>query len=172
MAIPTTEFRQLDITGTEPGNRTTSGAVVSDSVDLDLGEANITSSVAVLGPFCLIYRSSNLQGNSKIENMKFAVIANSALNSNAKFYCDITSTWTQNKTADQVVAGSPGECLEGYPATANLAKNGGGDIDGIAHAHTSQYIYVVVQVPADENVGEEKGGDDATLAFGVRGDYA
>ncbi len=170
MAVPTVQFRQLDITGTEPANRTTSGAVVSAAVNLDLGEANITNGVATLGPFCVIYRCSNLQGNAKIENMKFALTANSALNDNAVFYCDITSTWTQNKSAAQVAAGTPGPCPSGYPSTANLTKIDGGDIDGLAHAHTSQYIYFTVQVAADELVGEDKGG--SSLSFGVRADYA
>lgn len=172
MSVPTTEFRQLDITGTEPANRVTSGAVVSASVDLDLGTANITSGVVTLGPFCVIYRCSNLQGNAKIENMKAAVSAVSALNSNAIVYMDITNTWTQNKTVAQVLAGTPGEAPTSYPSTANLTNIDGGDIEGIAHADTSQYIYIVVQIAADESVGEDKGGSAGTLSIGVRADYA
>jgi len=172
MGIPTMEFRQLDITGSEPADRTTSGAVVSAAVSLDLGSANITSGLVNLGPFCIILRCSNLQGNAKVENMKFAVIGNSALNTSAKYYADITNTWTQNKTVNNVIAGTPGVCPAVYPSAENLTKIDGGDIDGLAHAHTSQYIYLVVQIAASEVVGLSKGGALGTLKFGVRSDYA
>ena len=171
MGIPVTEFRAFDITGTEPTDRTTEGEIIDDiSAFLDLGIANISAGSKSTGVFCFIYRCSDLNGSSKISNMKFGLTGNSALNTAAKIYCDITDTWTQNKTAAQVQAGTPGLLSKNLPASANIEINGSGDIEGVDHADTSQYIYLVITVASNESIGT-KGGADGSLKFTVQADY-
>lgn len=167
MAVPDGQFRELDITAVEPSDRTTEGSVVDNVSNLsDLGEANNTSGASQLGPFCYIYRITNMQGNSTVDNIKFGITSDGELSSNVKVYIDITSEWTQNKSLNDVITGSPGLISEGIPSVANLTKIDGGAISGVNHADTSQYIYVVVEIPRSEEVGDSK-----SLYFGVKADY-
>ncbi len=172
MAAPLYEFRAYDITGTEPSNRTSEGDEVDTSSVLALGTANVTSGKKQLGPFCVCFRITNMSGYAAVNGMKFGITANGALNNNAKFYLDITSTWTQNKTKSQVTSGTPGKIANGIPSVANLTKIDSGNIAGINHANTSQYIYMVVEVASDEKVGTDKGDTDGTLAFTNQFDYS
>ena len=172
MPDPITQFRVFDITGAEPTDRATQGTAIDNLTSfLDFLIANITSGNSQVGPLCIVYRSSNLNGNTEINNMKFGITANSALNNNAKYYCDITNDWTVNKTIENVINGSPGVCPSGFPSSENLFKNGGGVIAGIDHANTSQYIYLVIDVDSNDAVGEDKGGAEGSLSYGVQADY-
>ena len=92
LIVPTVEFRELDITETEPADRTIAGSVVSQSNPLDFGTANNTAGSVNVGPKCIIFRCSNLQGNSTISNMKFWLSSNSDFSGNNLYYCDITGT--------------------------------------------------------------------------------
>ena len=170
MAVPTVEFRSLDITGTEPGDRTTAGSVVSAATPLDFGTVNNTAAAADAGPKCLIFRCSNLQGNTTINNLRFWLSSNADFTGTDLYYTDITNTWTQNKTVGQVSGGTPGAMPDSVPA-ANVTKIGGGDITGIAHADTSQYLYIAVNVGVDEVIGV-KGGAGGAFAYSLKFDYS
>lgn len=170
MLVPIVEFRELDIAGTEPANRTIAGSVVGESAPLDFGTANNTAGSVLVGPKCIIFRSSNLQGNLTIGNMRFWLSANTALVGKNHYYCDITDIWTQNKTIAQVMAGTPGTIPTNVPS-ANVQKTGGGDITGIGHADTSQYIYVALQIGQDEIIGV-KGGEGGGFGYSMKFDYS
>ncbi len=171
MGVPTGEFRSFDITGAEPSNRTTEGTVVSPSSLLDFGTVNNTSGPVMSGPFCLIFRISEMGGNSSVQEIAFALIGNSALDGDNEFYLDITDTWTQNKTVENVAAGNPGVCPQGFPASVNLQKMNGGIISGTDHSNTSQYIYVAARIAQNESVGTGKGGTGGGFRFGVKASY-
>jgi len=170
LTVPTVEFRSLDITGTEPANRTTAGSVVNQSNPLDFGTANNTAGAVNVGPKCIIFRCSNLQGNTTISNMRFWLSSNSDFVGSNSFYCDITDTWTQNKTVGQVSGGTPGICPASIPS-ANVTKIGGGDITGIAHADTSQYIYLALSIGSDEVIGA-KGETGGAFSYSTKFDFS
>ncbi len=171
MGVPIGEFRSFDITGAEPADRTTEGVVVSASSLLDLGTVNNTSGSELIGPFCLIYRISDMAGNSSVYDIAFALIGNSALDGTNEYYLDITNTWTQNKTSEQVAAGNPGICPQSFPSSPNLQKKGGGDIAGTDHANTSQYIYIAFKIGQNESVGTDKGGACGGIRCGTKSAY-
>ncbi len=170
LTIPTVEFRSLDITETEPADRTTAGSVVSQSNPLDFGTANNTAGAVNAGPKCIIFRCSNLQGKTTISNIKFWLSSNSDFVGNNLFYSDITDTWTQNKTVGQVSGGAPGLCPASVPS-ANVTKISGGDITGTAHADTSQYIYLAMNIGSDEVIGS-KGGTGGAFGYSMKFDFA
>ncbi|MFC1562996.1 hypothetical protein ACFL4Z_02995 [candidate division KSB1 bacterium] len=170
LTIPTVEFRALDITETEPSDRTTAGSVVSQSSPLDFGTANNTAGAVNVGPKCIIFRCSNLQGNTTISNMKFWLSSNFDFVGNNLFYCDINNTWTQNKTVGQVSGGTPGLCPTSTPS-ANVTKIGGGDITGIGHADTSQYLYLAMNIRSDEIIGT-KGGAGGAFGYSMKFDFS
>ena len=170
LTIPTVEFRSLDITDTEPADRTTAGTVINQDNPLDFGTANNTAEAASVGPKCIIFRCSNLQGNSTINNMRFWLSSNSDFTGTNYFYCDVTSTWTQNKTIGQITGGTPGICPTSVPS-ANVTKINGGDITGTGHADTSQYIYLGLSIGSDEPIGS-KGGAGGAFNFSLKFDYS
>ena len=170
LTIPTVEFRSLDITDTEPADRTTAGTAINQNSPLDFGTANNTAEAASAGPKCVIFRCSNLQGNSTISNMRLWLSSNSDFTGSNYFYCDVTSTWTQNKTVGQVSGGVPGLCPTSVPS-ANVTKIDGGDITGITHAQTSQYIYLALSIATDELIGE-KGDVGGAFAYSLKFDYS
>ena len=170
LTIPTVEFRSLDITDTEPADRTTAGSVVSQSSLLSFGVVNNTADSALAGPKCVIFRCSNLQGNTTISNIKFWLSANSDFTGNNLYYCDITDTWTQNKTVGQTSNGVPGICSVSIPS-ANVTKIGGGDITGTTHDQTSQYIYIALSIGTDEIIGS-KGGVGGAFTYSLKFDYS
>lgn len=170
LTVPTVEFRSLDITDTEPADRTTSGTVVSSDNALDFGTANNTADAASVGSKCVIFRCSNLQGNTTISNIRFWLSLNADFMGTNYFYCDITSTWTQNKSVGQVSGGVPGICPSSVPS-ANVTKIDGGDITGTTHEQTSQYIYLALSVGTDEVIGE-KGDVGGAFAYSLKFDYS
>ncbi len=170
MAIPVVEFRSFDISETEPANRTTAGSAVSQDSPLDFGTVNNTAGNVQAGPACLIFRCSNLAGNTVISNLRFWLSRNAAFTGTDRFYCEVTDTWTQNKTVSEVAAGTPGIIPQSLPP-ANVQKTGGGDIAGTGHADTSQYIYVALEIGQDEIIGV-KGGADGGFAYSMKFDYS
>ena len=170
MAIPAVEFRSLDITETEPANRTTAGSSVGQDVPLDFGTVNNTAGIAQAGPVCLIFRCTNLQGNALLSNLRFWLSNNASFSGVNRFFCAVTDTWTQNKTVSEVAAGTPGIIPESVPA-ANVARIGGGDIAGTGHADTSQYIYLALEIGQNELIGL-KGGADGGFAYSMKFDYS
>lgn len=170
MAIPSVEFRSLNISETEPTNRTTAGYVISPTAPLNFGTVNNTAGNVYAGPLCTIFRCTNLQGNTTISNLRFWLSSNNVLVGSNFYYCDITSTWTQNKTAAQVAAGTPGLIPTSVPA-ANVQKMNGGLITGTDHDNTSQYIYLALKIGADETIGI-KGGTGGGFAYSMKFDYA
>ncbi len=170
LTIPTVEFRSLGITDTEPSDRTTAGTVVSQNNPLDFGTANNTAEAASVGPKCVIFRCSNLQGNTTISNMRFWLNSNSDFVGNNSYYCDITNTWTQNKTVGQVSGGVPGICPTSI-SSANVTKINGGDITGITHDQTSQYIYLALSIGTDEVIGT-KGGTGGAFGYSMKFDFS
>ena len=166
MGVPAAQFRRLDISESEPSDRTTAGVEVSTDNVLDMGSANNSSGPVQLGPYCLIYRITDLNGNTKVDDLKFAVTNRSSLSSGNKFYLRISDTWIQNISFEEVAAGPPGLCEDGFSSQSNLQKISGGPIEGTGHADTSQYIYLAVQVPENEPVGEKE-----SIKLGVKGNY-
>ena len=166
MGVPAAEFRRLDISESEPADRTTAGVVVSTENILDFGLVNNSSGAAQIGPVCLIYRITNMNGNSKIDDLKFAVTNRSVIGSANKFYIKISDTWIQNITFEEAAAGPPGICPEGFPSQANVQKIGGGAIEGTDHSNTSQYIYLSASISENESAGEKEG-----IKFGIKANY-
>lgn len=155
------EYREFDITLTEPTNRATDGSVVSASTPLvfesqESGDSDVK---------CIIFRAKNLGIYSTISNMKFFLNSKTGFVGTNSYYCDITDTWTQNKSVAQVSSGTPGEISQSLPPSANITKNGGGDIEGIIHADTSQYIYLALNIGEDETAGFKD------LTYRVQFDY-
>ncbi|MCH8286923.1 hypothetical protein IIB79_10410 [candidate division KSB1 bacterium] len=170
MAVPTGEFRSTSITLSEPSNRTTAGNSVDATVPIDFGTINNTNGVVQAGPKVLWWRCTNLAGFSTIGNMKFWLSSNSDLDGTNEYYCDITNTWTQNKTISQVSSGSPGTIPQSLPAS-NLTKIGGSDITGTGHTDTSQYIYLALSIGSDETIGS-KGGANGNFQVSIKFDYS
>lgn len=157
-----TQFRTFDITGSEPSNRTSEGSEVTSLNKLNFGDLAVgqDSDVKVV-----IFRANNLGAYSAISNMRFWLSSKSGFVGTNTYHADITDTWTTDKTPAQVKAGTPGTCPETEPS-ANLTKNGGGNIDGVGHADTSQYIYLVNDIGLDESLGEK------TLDYKVKFDFS
>jgi len=170
MAVPTGEFRSTSIALSEPADRTIAGNSVDTTVPLDFGTVNNTNGIVQAGPQVLWWRCSNLAGFSTISNMKFWLSLNSDLDGTNEYYSDISSAWTQNKTVSQVSSGSPGNIPQSLPAS-NLTKIGGGDITGIGHNDTSQYIYLALSIGSDETIGS-KGGANGNFQISIKFDYS
>jgi len=170
MGVPSGEFRTLDISLTEPTNRTTAGSVVDGTNPLDFGTVNNTSGYVQAGPKVLWWRCTNLAGYTTISNMKFWISSNSDLIGTNEYYCDITDTWTQNKTVSQVAAGVPGAFPQSLPSS-NVTKIGGGNITGTGHSDTTQYIYTALSIGSDESIGI-KGGSGGGMQMSLKFDYA
>ncbi len=170
MAIPIGEFRALDISLTEPANRTTAGTVVNSANPLDMGTINNTSGYVPVGPKAVWWRVTDFGGNSEVSNMKIWMSQNSSLVGTNEYYCDITDTWTQNKTVSQVSSGSPGRIPESQPSN-NITRINGGSITGTGHNDTSQYVYLAMLIGSDETVGI-KGGFEGGFQLSIKFDYA
>ena len=170
MAIPSVEFRALDISETESANRTTAGSVVTLTTPLDFGTVNNTAGSAQAGPACIIFRCTNLQGNTALSNLRFWLSSNSSLIGTNSYYSDISDTWIQNKTVSEVAAGTPGLLPTSVPSS-NAQKMGGGDITGTDHANTSQYIYLAMEIGQDEEIGS-KGGSEGGFGYSLKFDYS
>lgn len=170
MAVPSGEFRTTSISLTEPTDRTNAGTVVDATNPLDFGTANNTNGFVQAGPQALWWRCTDLAGFTTISNVKFWLSANGDLNGTNEYYCDITSSWTQNKTVSQVSAGAPGTLPQSLPSS-NITKNGGGDITGTGHADTSQYIYLALSIGSNETIGT-KGGSNGDFQVSIKFDYS
>lgn len=170
MGVPQGEFRTTPVSLTEPDDRTTAGTVVNATTPLDFGTVNNTAGYVQVGPKVLWWRCTDLAGNAAIGNMKLWMSSNSDLVGTNEYYCDITSTWTQNKTVSQVAAGTPGGMPQSLPSN-NITGIGGGDITGTGHGDTSQYIYVAFSISPGETIGL-KGGTDGGLQLSLRFDYS
>jgi len=141
------QIRSFDITDTEPADRTTDGLVVSAGSPIEFG-----SMLAGDSPVkCVIFRAVNMGIYSAISNMKFYLYSKAFSGTNS-YYLDITDTWTQDKSVAQVSGGTPGTCPEVEPS-ANVTKNGGGNITDVGHADTTQYIYFALNIGGDESSG-------------------
>lgn len=155
------EYREFDITTVEPTDRVTDGSVVSASTPLiydsqESGDSNVK---------CIIFRAKNLGIYSTISNMKFFLNSRTGFEGDNSYYCDITDSWTQDKSVAQVSGGTPGTISQSLPPSANITKNGGGDIEGLTHADTSQYIYLAL------NIGEDEVSGFKDLTYRVQFDY-
>lgn len=158
-----TEFRSFDITGNEPADRTSDGVEIASFNPLNFGSMGPGQDSVVK---CLIFRAKNLGVYATLSEMKFYLQAKALVGTN-DYYCDITDTWTKDKTPTQVEAGDPGTCPQVLPESPNLTKIGSGDITGVGHADTSQYIYLC-QYIADDEVS----GADITMNYRNEFDYA
>lgn len=170
MGVPTGEFRTTSITLTEPVDRTTAGTKVDSNNPLDFGTINNTGGTIQTMPKVIWWRCTDMSGNAVINNMKFWLSSNSDLVGDNEYYCDITSTWTQNKILSQVSGGTPGSLPQASPVS-NITKMSGADISGINHANTSQYIYLGLSIGADETIGA-KGGNTGGFQVSLKFDYA
>jgi photosystem II stability/assembly factor-like uncharacterized protein len=157
------QWRAFNITGAEPTDRTTEGIAISASNSLNFGSVGGGSNSAVK---CLIFRAVGLGVYTTISDMRAWLQSKDLVGTNF-YYMDITNTWTQNKILDQVAAGTPGTCPQSLPGAANLTKIGGGDITGVGHADTSQYVYVCQAIG-----GDEVGGVDIDMNYRVQADKA
>lgn len=169
MAVPTGEFRTMSVSLPEPTNRTTAGNVVGQTTPLDFGSANNTDGTVQIGPKVLWWRCTDLSGFSTITNMKFWLSSNSVLTGTNEYYCDITGTWTQNKTITQVASGTPGTLPQSLPSS-NITSITGGEITGTGHIDTSQYVYLALAIGGDEAVGV-KGGLAGGFQVSLKFDY-
>jgi photosystem II stability/assembly factor-like uncharacterized protein len=157
-----TQFRSFNVAGTEPADRTSEGSAVTQVNPLNFGQMPKGNDSNVK---CIIWRATNLGAYSTLSNMRFWAYDLSEFVGTNTYHADITDSWTQNKTPAQVKAGTPGTCPQAEPA-ANLTKIGGGNITGVGHADTSQYIYLVNAIGNDETDG------DKDFVYRVKFDYA
>ncbi len=169
MAVPSGEFRTISTTLSEPGDRTTAGNTIDNTTPLDFGSVNNTGGNTLVGPKVIWWRCTNLAGFSTISNMKFWLSSNSDLSGTNEYYCNITNTWTQNKTIAQVASGSPGLLPQSVP-NSNIVKINGGNITGTGHSDTSQYIYLAFSIGLDEPIGI-KGGADGGFQVSLKFDF-
>jgi len=154
------EWRSFDVTGSEPVNRTIEGSVITADNPLNFGSGGVGDSAVK----CLIFRAVNLGIYTTISNMRFYLQAKTLVGANS-YYCDITDTWTPNKSVAQVSGGTPGTIPQTEPV-ANVTKIGGGNITGVGHADTSQYIYLAMNIGVDEIPGAK------TLTYRMVFDYS
>jgi hypothetical protein len=148
------QFRTFDITGSEPTDRTTEGSAVSAADPLNFGSVAQGADSQVR---CITFRITSFGSYTTVFNMKFYLADKTVfMSATTTYHADITDTWTQNKTPAQVKAGTPGTCPVTLPGSPNLTKIGGGDITGVGHADTSQYIYLVLHIGNDEELGAGK----------------
>lgn len=154
--IPETEFRTLLITNSEPMDRTSEGTIVGDGQNLDLSAVDTTDEAQDTPVRVIWWRVNDMKSNTEISNMRVWISDTSEYVGTATWYLDITDNWTQNKTPVQVKTGTPGTAPITEPS-ANLTKNGGGNITGITHDQTSRYIYITGSIGVDETTGEKLG---------------
>ena len=155
------EWRSFNIAGVAPTDRTTQGSVITADNPLNFGSVGAGSNSPVK---VLVFRAKSLGLYATISNMRFYLQAKDLVGTNS-YYCDITNTWTQNKTPVQVSGGTPGTIPQTEPA-ANVTKIGGGNITGVGHADTSQYIYLAMNIGVDETGGAK------TLTYRLVFDYS
>lgn len=163
--IPETEFRTLPVSSTEPTDRAAAGTVVGESQSLDLGMVDTTDEAQDIPVKVLWWRVKDMKGATEISNIRIWISDTTGFEGADTWYMDITDTWTQGKTPVQVKTGSPGTAPTSEPP-ANLTKQGGGNITGITHDQTSQYIYITGNIGVDETTGEKTG-----LKISVKFDY-
>jgi len=154
--IPVTEFRKADISSGEPGDRTTAGTIIGTGNTIDLGEVDTTDEAQNLSVSVIWWRVSDMNGNSEISNIRVWLDGADGYAGTVSWYMDISDTWTRDKNAVQVQAGTPGTAPASEPA-ANITRMGGGTITGTAHAETTQYIYITGTIGVNEPTGEKTG---------------
>jgi len=149
----TVEFRSYDITSWQPSIYSSEGTVVSTGSPATV--KNIESGDSEVLCFCL--RAKCMGPYDTITNIKWYLSDYSDFSGTNSWYCDISSTWTQNKTVAQVSGGTPGTCPTSAPGSPNVTALDGGDIESIEEP--SQHIYIAFNIGADEPAG------DKTLTF-------
>ena len=163
--VPSTEYRTLLVSSSEPTDRTVEGTVISTGESLDLGEVDTTDEAQDTQVRVIWWRVSDMKGNNEIYNIRVWISDTTGLVGNDTWYMDITDTWTQGKKPVQVQTGSPGTAPTSEPA-ANLTKIGGGSITSTTHDQTSQYIYITGNIGVNETTGNKSG-----LKLTVKFDY-
>lgn len=156
-----TEIRGFDIALTEPADRTDGGYTLEIPLHFGTQLKDQDSQVK-----CIIFRVRNVGVNLTISNMKFYLQSKSGFVGANSYYCDVSSTWTQDKSVAQVSGGTPGTIPESLPGSANVTKIDGGDITDVGHADTSQYIYLAMNMGSDETDGMK------SLTYRIQFDYA
>ena len=164
--IPTTEYRTLSISSSEPTDRTSEGTVIGTGESLDFGEVDTTDEAQDSPVRVIWWRVTDMKGNAEVYNIRIWISDTTGLVGDDTWYMDITDTWTQGKTAVQVQTGSPGIAPTSEPS-ANITRLGGGFITGITHGQTSQYIYLTGNIGVNETTGE-KSGLKLTVKFEYR----
>ena len=154
--IPETEFRTLSVSSAEPADRTTEGTITGTGQSLDLGKIDTTDEAQDIPVKVIWWRVKDMKGNTEIKNIRMWISDTSGYVGTNTWHMDITDTWTQGKTPVQVKTGSPGTAPTSEPS-ANLTKNGGGNITGITHSQTSQYIYITGNIGVNETTGQKTG---------------
>ena len=157
-----TQFRSFNVAGSAPADRTSEGSAVTQANPLNFGQMAKGNDSNVK---CVIWRATNLGAYSTLSNMRFWAYDLSEFVGTNTYHADITDSWTTNKTPAQVKAGTPGTCPQAEPA-ANLTKIGGGNITGVGHTDTSQYIYLV------NNIGNDETDGNKNFVYRVMFDYA
>lgn len=164
--IPSTEYRTLSISSSEPADRTAEGTVIGVGESLDLGEVDTTDEAQDSPVKVIWWRVTDMKGNTEVYNIRIWISDTTGLVGDDTWYMDITDTWTQGKTPVQVQTGTPGTAPTSEPS-ANLTKLGGGSITGITHDQTSQYINITGNIGVNETTGQ-KSGLKLTIKFEYR----
>lgn len=163
---PETEFRILPVTSAEPVDRTTAGTAIGAGQSLDLGHVDTTDEQQNIPVRVIWWRVTDMRGNSAITNIRVWLTDISYYVGADAWYMDITDIWTPGKTTVQVATGSPGTAPLAEPSP-NLTKTGGGNITGITHDQTSQYIYLTGTIGVNETTGV-KNGPVLTVTYDYR----
>lgn len=154
--IPITEFRTMAVGSPEPDDRTAQGTVIGTGDALDLGTVDTTDEAQNTPVRVIWWRVSDMNGAVEVRNIRVWLERTGETGGNIAPHMDVTDAWTQGKTPVQVETGTPGDApsSEGAP---NVTRMGGGEITGITHDQTTQYIYISgnigVNVPTGTGAG-------------------
>ena len=117
--VPSTEFRTLSVSSTEPVDRTNEGTVIGTGEYLELGEVDTTDEAQDSPVKVIWWRVTDMNGNTEIRDIRVWISDTTGLVGNDTWHMDISDTWTQGKTPVQVKTGSPGTAPTSEPS-ANL----------------------------------------------------
>lgn len=173
MAAPITKFYQFSATGVSPvGSRhlTNHASFVKELSDseagaLDFGTLNIDSK-SHTPTKCLIFRVSDLNGNSQIDNMRFWAPSLPTPAGYIKFNMHINT----NYLSGIALTDASGQVPTTLPDDPNLLRTTGvEEISGIVDTDVSEFIYL--NVTSDVTTTTGRYGGDSSLRYRVTFDY-
>jgi len=181
MPVPVVKFYEFAVSGVSPsGSRhQTSHASFTKELNtaasgaLDFGDVNIDAETES-DTKVVVFRVSDLNGNTRVQNMRFWIPSIPGRISTCEFNTEIQNEWRQ----DNVLGEASGNVSTTLPTTQNLFRGTAATyaenwphLSGVDDANASQYIYLNVTCPTTAGTGKFGAGGEGEITMRVTLDY-